>query len=140
MSNDLSDCLILNTMVTARTLLRHYDTKLHAFGITAAQFALLCAIRSYPKEPVATLANRVSLDRTSLVRNLNVLERKRLVQRAPGAIGNVRFCELTKQADALLDELLPQWQGYMTDLMRVITPHDAETYLAVSRHLTSRHS
>lgn len=139
-SVDLSNCLILNTVTAARTLLRHYDAKLQEHDITAQQFALLCAIRLHPGESVAALAQRVHLDRTSLTRNLDVLERKKLARRIPAGSGNLRLCELSKQGNLLLDELLPQWQQYTFEAMAGISAQDAETYLAVARHLTSRHA
>ncbi len=82
MPDDLFRCLVLNTVAAARTLLRRYDAKLKPFGVTVQQFSLLAAIRFHPGEPVATLAQRVFLDRTSLTRNLDLLERKGLARRA----------------------------------------------------------
>ena len=67
--NDLSKCLVLNTIAAARTLLRRYDAKLKPFGVTAQQFWLLAAIRFYPGEPVATLAQRVSRCGIAFCRN-----------------------------------------------------------------------
>jgi DNA-binding MarR family transcriptional regulator len=132
---DLSKCLVLNTIAAARTLLRRYDAKLKPFGVTAQQFWLLAAIRFHPGEPVATLAQRVFLDRTSLTRNLDLLERKGLVRRVSRAVSNVRLCELTQSGNALLDSLLPEWQQSQSDLMEGISDRDAETYLKVAKSL-----
>lgn len=135
MSDDLSSCLVLNTIAAARSLLRRQDTKLKPFGVTVQQFALLAAIRLHPGEPVATLAQRVLLDRTSLTRNLDLLERKGLVQRVSNAAGNVRLCELTEQGDAVLDRILPEWRQSKAALTEGLPEQDAETYLRVARHL-----
>lgn len=135
MSDDLSSCLVLNTIAAARSLLRRQDTKLKPFGVTVQQFALLAAIRLHPGEPVATLAQRVLLDRTSLTRNLDLLERKGLVQRVSNAAGNVRLCELTEQGDAVLDRILPEWRQSKAALTEGLSEQDAETYLRVARHL-----
>ncbi|WP_323034325.1 MarR family winged helix-turn-helix transcriptional regulator [Pararhodobacter sp.] len=134
-TSDLSECLVLNTIAAARVLLRHYDAKLKEFDVTAQQFALLAAVRLYEGEPVATLAQRVFLDRTSLTRNLDLLERKGLVRRASGTVGNVRLCELTEKGSALLDQLLPEWQLSKSGLMEGISEQDAATYLRVAKHL-----
>lgn len=136
--DELSECLVLNTIAAARTLLRHNDTKLKPFGVTVQQFSLLAAIRFHPGEPVATLALRVFLDRTSLTRNLDLLERKRLVRRVSGTTGNARLCELTRQGDAVLDRLMPQWQRSRSELMKGLSRQDAETYLRVAKHLSQR--
>lgn len=134
--DDLSNCLVLNTIAAARTLLRRNDARLKPFGVTVQQFSLLAAIRFHPGEPVATLAQRVFLDRTSLTRNLDLLERKGLVRRVSGTTGNARLCKLTRQGDAVLDRLLPKWQQSKSEFMKNLSGQDAETYLRVAKHLS----
>lgn len=134
--DDLSRCLVLNTVATARSLLRRNDVRLKPFGVTVQQFSLLAAIRFYPDEPVATLAGRVLVDRTSLTRNLDLLERKGLVRRVTGKAGNARLCELTDPGDILLDRLLSEWQRPKARLLEGLSDRDVETYLRVSRHLS----
>lgn len=136
MPDDLSKCLVLNTIVAARTLLRRYDAHLKPFGVTVQQFALLAAIRFNPGEPVAMLAQRVALDRTSLTRGLDLMESKGLVRRVSGVSGNIRLCELTTDGDALLDRLLPEWQRSKDELMEGLSEEDAGTYLRVAKHLS----
>jgi len=138
MPDDLSRCLVLNTVAAARTLLRRGDAKLKPYGVTVQQFSLLAAIRFYPGEPVATLAARVFLDRTSLTRNLDLLERKGLVRRISGATGNLRLCELTEQGVTLLDRLLPEWLRSASELMQGISGQDAEAYLRVAEKLSQK--
>jgi len=134
--DDLAKCLVLNTVAAARTLLRRYDAQLKPLGVTVQQFSLLAAIRFLPGEPVATLAQRVYLDRTSLTRNLDLLERKGLVRRVTGAAGNARLCELTKAGNTLLDRLLTEWQRSNTELRQRVSDRDAKTYLQVAKHLS----
>lgn len=131
--DDLAKCLVLNTVAAARALLRRYDAELKPFGVTVQQFSLLSAIRYHPGEPVMALAQRIYLDRTSLTRNLDLLERKGLVQRIPSPAGNIRLCALTEEGNALLDQLLPLWSQAQADLMNGVTEADAETYLRVAR-------
>lgn len=131
---DLSDCLILNTVAAARALLRRHDARLRRFGVTVQQFALLAAVRFYPGESVAGLAQRAFLDRTSLTRNLDLLERKGLVRRVAGA-GKVRLCELTAEGGALLDAIRPEWERARVDLTADLPTQDVATYLAVVRGL-----
>jgi DNA-binding MarR family transcriptional regulator len=134
--DDLADCLVLNTVAAARTLLRRNDARLKPFGITVQQFALLAAIRLHPDEPVAKLTQRVLLDRTSLTRNLDLLERKGLVRRRSGTTGNVRLCELTKEGNAVLDRVVPEWKRAGSRLMDGVSERDAEAYLRVARYFS----
>lgn len=134
---DLANCLVLNTVSTARSLLRRHDAQLKSFGVTVQQFALLAAIRYNPGKPVGSLADRVALDRTSLTRNLDRLERMGLVRRILPQSGNQRLCELTEQGDVLLDRLLEVWQQ-SNALLRAKGPSaaDMEAYLRVVRFLS----
>lgn len=125
----------MNTVSAARTLLRRYDAKLKPFGVTVQQFSLLAAIRFYPGEPVAALAQRILLDRTSLTRNLDLLERKGLVRRIADTAGNARLCELTDEGNTLLDQLLVEWQMTRTRLMADITEQEADSYLRIAQKL-----
>jgi DNA-binding MarR family transcriptional regulator len=131
---DLADCLVLNTVAAARALLRRHDARLKPFGVTVQQFALLAAVRFYPGESVAALARHAFLDRTSLTRNLALLERKGLVQRRAGP-GKVRLCELTPAGDALLTTLRPEWERARAELVADLPGDDIDTYLSVARGL-----
>lgn len=133
--SNLSDCLVLNTVAASRALLRRYDAQFKPFGVTVQQFALLVAIELHPQESVAQLAKHILLDRTSLTRNLNLLERKQLVCRSNTAVGNVRFCELTEQGRALLPQLLPLWQAAQDHLVGGLSAQDAATYVRIAKHL-----
>ncbi|HWT64441.1 MAG TPA: MarR family transcriptional regulator [Ochrobactrum sp.] len=128
---------MLNTVAAARTLLRRGDAALKPFGVTVQQFSLLAAIRLHEGKPVTSLAQRIHLDRTSLTRNLNLLERKGLVRRNAETVGNVRICTLTEEGNRLFDQLLPVWKGTRTELLKTISVDDAETYLNVARQFIS---
>ncbi|MBO6717610.1 MAG: MarR family transcriptional regulator [Rhizobiaceae bacterium] len=134
MQKALADCLVLNTVTAARTLVRRYDAKLKPHGVTIQQFSLLAAIRFHPGEPVAVLAQRILLDRTSLTRNLDLLEAKGLIRRV-GTTGNARLCELSKKGDALLNRLFDEWRLAQAELMAGLEGDDATRYLEVSRQL-----
>lgn len=134
-TNPYSKCLVLNTVSAARILLRRYDQELKAYGVTVQQFALLSLIRMHPSEPVAGLAHRVALDRTSLTRNLDLLEKKGLVQRVAGA-GNARRCVLTSAGERLQDELHGEWLSAQSHLQSRVTAEEADTYLRVAKALS----
>jgi DNA-binding MarR family transcriptional regulator len=133
---DLANCLVLNTVSAARSLLRRHDAQLKAFGVTVQQFALLAAIRYNPGKSMGALAQKVALDRTSLTRNLDLLERKGLTVRVLPQSGNLRLCELTEQGDVLLDRLLEEWQT-SNALLRAkgLSEADIDAYLRVVRFL-----
>ena len=134
-TNPYAKCLVLNTVSAARILLRRYDQQLKVYGVTVQQFALVSLIRMHPSEPVAGLAQRVALDRTSLTRNLNLLEKKGLIQRVAGA-GNARRCVLTPAGERLQDDLDREWLAAQNHLLSRVTADEADTYLRVARALS----
>ena len=136
-SEDLSDCLVLNTVAAARTLLRRGDAALKPFGVTVQQFSLLAAIRLHERKPVTALAKHIQLDRTSLTRNLNLLESRKLVKRSAAVSGNARICELTEEGSKLLDKLLPIWEEGRTLLLDSILPQDAASYLRIAKYFAA---
>jgi DNA-binding MarR family transcriptional regulator len=72
-----------------------------------------------------------------VTRNLDLLEKKGLVQRATGTTRNHRICELTTAGDTLLDELLVAWPQARASSVEGISNKDAEIYLRVSQRLMS---
>lgn len=134
---DLSDCLALNTVAAARTLLRRGDAALKPFGVTAQQFSLLAAINLYQGEPVTTIAQHIHLDRTSLTRNLNLLEKRKLVRRVAASAGNLRLCALTAEGEALLQVLLPVWEAARAEILQDIPPNAADIYLSLAKRFAA---
>ena len=126
----------MNTVVAARTLLRRYDAKLKPYGVTVQQFSLLGSIRYYPGMSVVEMAERVRIDRTSLTRNLDLLERKGLVRRV-AALGNARLCEVTEAGEQLLVDLIEEWKLAQAELMSELHADDAAAYLRVAKHMTT---
>ncbi len=134
MPEALSQCLVLNTIAAARALTRVADARFKPFGVTVQQFSLLAAIRFNPDEPVKNLAERISLDRTSLTRNLDLLEKKGLVRRIAQAAGNARICALTESGNSLLDQLLEEWQQAQKGIIAGFSERDADAYIRISKH------
>ncbi|GGE08001.1 putative regulatory protein, MarR [Aureimonas endophytica] len=137
MPEELSNCLVLNTIAASRTLLRRGDAAMRRFDVTVQQFSLLAAIRFNPTQPVAALAQRILLDRTSLTRNLDLLEQKGLVRRVAETSGNARLCELTEEGDRLLDQLLVEWRKAQADLLQGFSPAEAKAYLKLAKHFAA---
>lgn len=129
--SELPDCLVLNTVAASRALLRHYDSEIKEYGVTVQQFALLSAISLNPESNIATLAERVYLDRTSLTRNLDLLEKKALIKRTNHKKSNAKISELTKEGVILLEKLVPIWKDAQKELRSKISADEAATFLKV---------
>ena len=72
---DVGDrCLALRALSTARAVTRRYDAALRPSGLTITQFTLLISIARLKPVAISALADVLSMERTSLSRNLKPLE------------------------------------------------------------------
>jgi DNA-binding MarR family transcriptional regulator len=94
-----------------------YDEALRPAGLRATQFSLLVAVRR--KEPVSVtrLAELTVMDRTTLTRNLELLQKQGLIEVASGRDRRTRIVTITAQGNAALAEALPLWQKVQTHVV-----------------------
>ena len=136
MDVDFSTCLVFNTRMAARAVTRRYDGLLRPYGVTSAQFSLLGGIKRGEGQSVSDLAERNGIDRTSLTRNLDRLERMGLITSAPAAKGNARVCDLTADGEALVAKLVPLWVKAQTEMRQLLSAGDFSTTLGVLKRLS----
>ncbi|GLQ57369.1 MarR family winged helix-turn-helix transcriptional regulator [Devosia nitrariae] len=139
MQDDFSQCLVLNTRMAARAVTRRADRKLRPFGVTAAQFNILGALRQQSGRSVTEIANSIAMDRTTLSRNLDVLERKGLVETIPagtGLHGNSRLSQLTEKGGELFEQIVPEWRNSQAELRLTLKEPGFGEVLAALRQLS----
>lgn len=136
MQDDFDLCLVLNTRMAARAVTRRADQKLRGFGVTAAQFNILGALSTHPGRSITDTANALAMDRTTLSRNLALLQRKGLVSSAPAGHGNGRLGALTEQGRATFESIVPEWRRSQAELRETLTDPDFSTVIAGLRHLS----
>ena len=73
--DDVLNCLCLHSRRAARRLTQIYDDALRSSGLRVTQFQLLSAVQSAGPVTQHRLADLLGTDRTTLTRNLGVLER-----------------------------------------------------------------
>jgi DNA-binding MarR family transcriptional regulator len=137
MDDEFDLCFVLNTRMAARAVTRRADRKLRAYGITAAQFTVLGNLFKHSGRSVTQMADAIAMDRTTLSRNLALLERKGLVTSSPAERGNGRIGSLTEQGAALVEAALPAWRAQQAELRATLDNPDFPTVIAALRHLAS---
>ena len=131
----LDDCLIMNTRKAARALTRRADHQLRAVGITAAQFNILGTLSTNSAASITEMANFLAVDRTTLSRNLAVLERRKLLTTGPGDLARMRRITLTPDGRKAFEAALPIWKGAQQELRSLLADPDFQTTLTGLRHL-----
>ncbi len=114
--DDFSLCVLDNARKAARAVSRYYDRLARKVGMTAGQFSVLVAVRHAREETTGELAERLSMERTTLVRNVALLERKGLVASMPSASGRGKHYRLSERGAELLAEALPLWRQAQSDV------------------------
>lgn len=105
------NCLCAGTRHAARLLTRYYEEELRPAKLTPAQFELLGTISARPDAPQSDLARDLSLDQTTLSRNLKVLISRKWVKQSTCVKDRRQVtCTLTAEGRKAWDRALPYWQ------------------------------
>jgi len=102
-------CACFNFRKASRAISKLYDDTLQPIGLRSTQFVTLLAIFLNEPIPLSTLAREMVADRSTLTRNLNVLERDGVIRSKPGR-GRARLFSLTDKGRRVLAEGIPLWE------------------------------
>jgi DNA-binding MarR family transcriptional regulator len=118
-------CFALHARMTARLLSRTYEAALRPLGLKLPQFGILGAIGHGTAASETVLANRLGLERTTLVRNLKVLAENGWIGPVTGDGRGLRH-RLTPAGQAILEAAIPLWQKAQDQLEAKLKDTDAE--------------
>jgi DNA-binding MarR family transcriptional regulator len=90
-----TECVCVNLRRAARAVTALYDDALSASGIKITQFSLLRSVQRNEPVSVSALSEDLNLDRTTLARNLDPLQRDGLIALAAGSDRRVTEVRLT---------------------------------------------
>lgn len=138
MNGEFADCLVLNTVMAARALTRHYDKVLKPFGISVVQLTVLMVLHNTRNQSMNRMAADISMDRTTLLRNVEVLMRAGLVEARPVDRGYGRDFSLTQKGAALLVKVIPMWRDAQNDIRLRLGTHNPGEFLGALRALSDR--
>lgn len=103
------DCYCTLARRSAHALTEFYDDALAPSGLKVTQYSLLRAVERLKQPSLTELAEATGLDRSTLGRNLRVLERSGFVLLGPVRDERSRIAELTPQARQALEIARPLW-------------------------------
>lgn len=109
MSTSACSCVALRR--ASRSITYLYDTLLEPSGLNVTQLSLLRKVRLLGTPNISQLAETLQLDRTTLSRNLAVLERAGLVTIAAGDDLRARTVTLNEAGTQALEAAAPLWDA-----------------------------
>ncbi|MFJ4373684.1 MarR family winged helix-turn-helix transcriptional regulator [Pseudomonas japonica] len=112
-----STCICTHLRRAAREVSRHYDEALEGSGINVAQFSLLRHLQRLDRPSISILAEAMGLDRSTLGRNLKVLEADGLVALIEGEDLRNRVVLLTAEGAERVRSAEPAWEKAQASLV-----------------------
>ncbi|WP_439530936.1 MarR family winged helix-turn-helix transcriptional regulator [Pannonibacter sp.] len=122
-------CFGLAVRRTSNLITRHYNAHLADVGLEVTQFSLLAGIASRNPASLGDLASFLSIDRSTLTRNLKPLQAAGLIELAPGA-GRRQLPALTEAGRSTLRKASAAWATAQNTLLGELGPDDAKAVRA----------
>lgn len=107
MSVDACTCGELRRAARAVTLL--YDKAFESSGLLSTQLGVLYTIYNSDSITISKLAGEFDMDRTTLTRNLSVLERQGLINISSGKDHRTRIITITSKGTNSIANAIPLW-------------------------------
>ena len=104
------ECYCTHARRAAGQLTSFYDEALAPSGLRVTQFSLMRAVMRLEQPTISGLAEATGLDRSTLGRNLRVLQRQGLLRLGPGTDERTRVVSLSEAGEAVIDDAMPHWR------------------------------
>jgi DNA-binding MarR family transcriptional regulator len=116
-------CACATLRRAARAVTAAYDAALAPSGLRITQFSILRRLARLGPLPVTRLAAEAALDRSTMGRNLNPLERRGLVRfRVGNSDQRERIAYLTPAGEAAIAAALPHWRKAQKQIAALVQP------------------
>jgi len=112
----LETCICTQLRTTARVVTRVYDALLRDTGLKASQLAVLAAVAASDSVSIAELSKRLTMDRTTLTRNLRPLLASELVHVGEEGWRRSKLVRITKSGQQRLSAAMPLWESAQKDV------------------------
>ena len=130
--NDPINCLTYNAQRIARSLGRQMESALRPVGLTNQQFSTLTILRYYKTMSTLELADKLGVERTTMTRNIEQMNRKNWLKPAIVEDKRVRAFQVTEAGLKLQSEALPLWQEQQAKFMSSVGNSMARELVALA--------
>ena len=129
-------CFCLASRQAARRLTRLFDSRMQEAGIRATQFTILSQLMLRGEMPVGKLAGFLGMERTTLTRNLALLEQEKWISTRPGEDPRARMIAITAQGRGMVRRSFPYWAKAQAEAGKLLgTDGQAALKMLGSRNL-----
>lgn len=120
-------CVCGSVRRAARAITQLYDAMLRPSGLRITQFGILGAAAAMSPITLTRLANATVTDRTTLTRNLRLLEEQGLIRVDAGGDRREREISITRDGTDALQRAFPLWQKAQAQVISGLGPKRLKT-------------
>jgi DNA-binding MarR family transcriptional regulator len=113
-------CAPFNLRRASRLVTQAFDRELRPTGLKVTQFSLLVSALMTQNLILHKLARVLGMDRTTLSRNLRLLEKKGLVRLQPGEDKRQVLARVTDEGREVLEQAIPLWEKAQAKITAVL--------------------
>ena len=119
-------CYCLKLRTAARMVTGIYDRAVSPFGLRVTQFGLLSRFNRIGPLSMSELTDCMCLDRTTLVRNLAILQKQGLIESTPAPDRRAKVLRLTPAGSALMKKARPAWDKVQKQMEEILPEQDRQ--------------
>jgi len=105
----MNQCIFAMVRKANRVLFRRYQEALAPTGVSIVQLSLLRALERHGAMPLSRLAEHLAMERTSLYRTIDPLQKSENVTVKNADKGKVKIAELTEKGQETIEKVMPYW-------------------------------
>jgi DNA-binding MarR family transcriptional regulator len=121
---EMMGCVCFALRKTTRAVTQFYDRALKAHRLRVTQLSILVAASLQSSVPLGSLAKALGMDRTTLLRNVGPLVRRRLLEVSPAADSRRSEVRATIRGRALLGRVYPDWRRAQDRALKILPGSD----------------
>ncbi len=129
------ECLGSRVRILSRAITRLFDERFRTLDVTGAQLYLLGAIGYFGPDSPAELARALSMDKSTLSRNLSRLVERGWVSVVDATSGRGQVVDLTAAGADLLLRAQPAWSAAQEDVRELLGAADAGVLRALGNRI-----
>ena len=135
--SDCANCLCLASRRAALTITRTFERKLRPHGIRITQFTILTNLILRGAMTVGALAAALGVERTTLTRNLALIEGEGWVRIKPGKDARSRIVAATPSGVRKVESAHPAWRDAQDAVAGMIGSAGALSLRRLSSHIAN---
>ena len=116
----MENCVCFNLRWVTRKVTQFFDGEMRRHGIRPTQGTILAALNARDSWSMAELSDWLGMDRTTIVRNLQPLQRDGLVELGGGGRGKLVELAITAKGRNQLGKLTPAWRAAQSAVVKTL--------------------